>query len=64
MTMEPTGGIDLENLEEIVTICLESGCKSIMPHIYSAVKDSNDRLIFEKLDEAIKILRRAQGQVS
>ena len=63
MTMEPTGGIDLENLAEIVTICLESGSKSIMPHIYRAVKDSNDRLIFEKLDEAIKILRRAQGQV-
>jgi 2-dehydro-3-deoxy-phosphogluconate aldolase len=64
MTIEPTGGIDLENLAQITTICLESGCKSIMPHVYSAVKDSNDRLIFEKLDVAIKILRRAQGQIT
>jgi 2-dehydro-3-deoxy-phosphogluconate aldolase len=61
MTIEPTGGIDLENLAQITAICLESGCKSIMPHIYSAVKDSNGRLIFEKLEIAMEILKRAQG---
>jgi 2-dehydro-3-deoxy-phosphogluconate aldolase len=61
MTMEPTGGIDLENLAQITTICLESGCKSIMPHVYSAVKDPSGRLIFEKVDIAMKILKKAQG---
>jgi 2-dehydro-3-deoxy-phosphogluconate aldolase len=61
LTIEPTGGVDLENLAQITAICLESGCKSIMPHIYNAVRDSRGRLIFDKLDIAMKIIKRAQG---
>jgi len=38
--LEPTGGIDLENFEEIVTIALEAGVSKVIPHIYSSIIDS------------------------
>lgn len=38
--LEPTGGLDLENFEEIVTIALEAGVKKVIPHVYSSIIDS------------------------
>lgn len=38
--LEPTGGIDLENFEEIVQIAVDAGVKTIIPHIYSSIIDS------------------------
>ncbi|MBO0422900.1 2-dehydro-3-deoxy-phosphogluconate aldolase [Enterococcus plantarum] len=38
--LEPTGGIDLENFEEIVQIAVEAGVKKIIPHVYSSIIDS------------------------
>ncbi|MDH6363212.1 uncharacterized protein (TIGR03581 family) [Enterococcus sp. PF1-24] len=38
--LEPTGGIDLENFEEIVQIAVDAGVKKIIPHIYSSIIDS------------------------
>lgn len=38
--LEPTGGIDLDNYEEIVQIALDSGVKKIIPHIYNSIIDS------------------------
>ncbi|WP_163654699.1 KDGP aldolase family protein [Listeria sp. PSOL-1] len=42
--LEPTGGIDLENFEEIVQIALDAGVKKIIPHVYSSIidKESGD----------------------
>ena len=37
--LEPTGGIDLENFEEIVQIAVDAGVKKIIPHIYSSIID-------------------------
>lgn len=37
--LEPTGGIDLENFEEIVQIALDAGVKKIIPHVYSSIID-------------------------
>lgn len=37
--LEPTGGITLENFEEITKVCLDAGVGKIMPHIYGAVID-------------------------
>lgn len=37
---EPTGGIDLENCEEIVRVCLESGAKVVIPHLYTSLIDN------------------------
>lgn len=38
--LEPTGGIDLSNVEEIVQIAVDAGVKKIIPHIYSSIIDS------------------------
>ncbi|MDT2600892.1 KDGP aldolase family protein [Enterococcus hulanensis] len=35
--LEPTGGIDLENFEEIVQIAVDAGVKKIIPHVYSSI---------------------------
>ncbi|CAK9886113.1 MAG: 2-dehydro-3-deoxy-phosphogluconate aldolase [Candidatus Erwinia impunctatus] len=37
--LEPTGGIDLDNYETIVTIALEEGVSRIIPHVYSSIID-------------------------
>jgi uncharacterized protein (TIGR03581 family) len=37
--LEPTGGIDLENFEEIVDIALQAGVQKVIPHIYSSIVD-------------------------
>ncbi|WP_305819685.1 2-dehydro-3-deoxy-phosphogluconate aldolase [Photobacterium leiognathi] len=37
--LEPTGGIDLENFEEIMQIALDAGITKIIPHIYSSIID-------------------------
>ncbi|QAR35000.1 2-dehydro-3-deoxy-phosphogluconate aldolase [Latilactobacillus curvatus] len=39
-SLEPTGGIDLENFEEIVSIAVNAGVKKIIPHVYSSIIDS------------------------
>lgn len=38
--LEPTGGIDVENFEAILTIALEAGVSKVIPHIYSAIIDN------------------------
>jgi uncharacterized protein (TIGR03581 family) len=37
--LEPTGGIDLDNYEEILQIALQAGVSKIIPHIYSSIID-------------------------
>lgn len=37
--IEPTGGIDLSNVHEIVQICLENGAELVIPHLYSSLLD-------------------------
>lgn len=37
--LEPTGGIDLDNFEEILTIILDAGVKRTIPHVYSSIID-------------------------
>lgn len=37
--LEPTGGIDLDNFEEIMQIALDAGVKKVIPHIYSSIID-------------------------
>ena len=56
--IEPTGGIDLENFEEIMKICLDSSIPRIMPHIYGAIIDKETGLTrvedVKKMYEIIK----------
>ena len=37
--LEPTGGIDLDNYEDILRIALQAGVSKIIPHIYSSIID-------------------------
>lgn len=37
--LEPTGGIDLSNFEEILQIIVEAKVKKIIPHVYSSIID-------------------------
>lgn len=37
--LEPTGGIDLDNFEEIVRIALDAGVEKVIPHVYSSIID-------------------------
>lgn len=39
--LEPTGGIDLTNFEEILKIALDAGIKKVIPHVYSSIIDKN-----------------------
>lgn len=37
--LEPTGGIDLTNFEEIVQIAIDAGVEKVIPHVYSSIID-------------------------
>jgi 2-dehydro-3-deoxy-phosphogluconate aldolase len=36
---EPTGGIDMENVQEIVRACIDGGAATIIPHLYTSLVD-------------------------
>ncbi|SFL47027.1 conserved hypothetical protein EF_0839/AHA_3917 [Gracilibacillus orientalis] len=38
--LEPTGGIDLDNFEQILDIALKANVPHIIPHVYSSIIDS------------------------
>lgn len=37
--LEPTGGIDLGNFREILSIAVNAGVKKVIPHVYSSIID-------------------------
>ncbi|NWL87022.1 2-dehydro-3-deoxyphosphooctonate aldolase [Paenibacillus sp. 79R4] len=39
--LEPTGGIDMDNFEPILSIALEAGVKQVIPHVYSSIIDKD-----------------------
>lgn len=39
--IEPTGGIDLDNFEEVVSIAFKAGVNHIIPHVYSSIIDKS-----------------------
>lgn len=38
-SLEPTGGIDLNNFKEILKIAVNAGVKKVIPHVYSSIVD-------------------------
>lgn len=36
---EPTGGIDMQNVREIVRTCLDGGATTVIPHLYTSLID-------------------------
>ncbi|WP_032120515.1 2-dehydro-3-deoxy-phosphogluconate aldolase [Clostridium amazonitimonense] len=51
--LEPTGGIDLDNFEEILTIALKAGVKKVVPHLYTSIIDKATGKT--KVEDIIKI---------
>lgn len=37
--LEPTGGIDLDNVEQIIRVALDAGVSKVIPHVYSSIID-------------------------
>lgn len=57
--LEPTGGIDLQNFEEIVMIALEAGVEKIIPHVYSSIIDKDTgRTRIEDVKKIYEIIKR------
>lgn len=57
--LEPTGGLDLDNFEEIVTIALEAGVKKIIPHVYSSIIDAETgKTKIEDVRSLFEIMKR------
>ncbi|MCH4887921.1 oxo-acid lyase [Acidaminobacter sp. JC074] len=57
--LEPTGGINLDNFEEILQVCIDAGVKKVMPHVYGAVIDKNTGLTdIEKVKTIYEIVKR------
>lgn len=63
--LEPTGGLDLDNFEEIVTVALEAGVQKIIPHVYSSIIDKTTGKTkiadVKKLYEIMKRLGKQYG---
>lgn len=57
--LEPTGGIDLDNFEEIITIIYKEGVKKIIPHVYSSIIDKETKLTkIEDVKKIYEIIKR------
>lgn len=39
--LEPTGGLDPDNVVEVVKVCLNAGVERVIPHIYSSIIDKS-----------------------
>lgn len=57
--MEPTGGIDLTNFEEICKIALDAGVKKVIPHVYTSIVDSQTgKTKVEDIQTLLEIMER------
>ncbi|HBM75345.1 MAG TPA: 4-hydroxy-2-ketovalerate aldolase [Clostridiaceae bacterium] len=58
--IEPTGGLTVDNVQEVVKVCLEQGCERVIAHVYSSIIDKKTGLtdisLTEKLYDKIKQL--------
>jgi len=60
--LEPTGGIDLENYREIITIAIDAGVEKVIPHIYSSIIDKESgNTRGEDVRKLLKITREVVG---
>jgi len=54
--LKPTGGIDLRNFEEIVTLAKEFGVKHLIPHVYSSIIDKNGNTKIDDINILVKLI--------
>jgi len=59
--LEPTGGIDLDNFSEVLSIALQEGVPQVIPHVYTSIIDATTgatniddvRKLYDMLKEAV-----------
>lgn len=57
--LEPTGGIDMDNFEEILRIALEAGVPKVIPHVYTSIIDQDSGLTrLEDVRELTRTMKR------
>lgn len=53
---EPTGGIGMDNVYEIVKVCIEEGAETVIPHLYTSLIDkATGETKPEYLEELLKM---------
>lgn len=53
---EPTGGIDVDNVERIVQVCLDNGAETVIPHLYTSLIDQKTgKTEVEKIKQLISL---------
>lgn len=57
--LEPTGGIDLDNFEEILQTVIDAGVKKIIPHVYSSIIDKETNMTkLEDVEALYEIIKK------
>jgi conserved hypothetical protein EF_0839/AHA_3917 len=57
--IEPTGGIDLTNFEEICQIAFDAGVKRVIPHVYTSIVDKKTgKTNIEDIKTLFEIMRK------
>lgn len=59
--LEPTGGIDMDNFDEIMQIVLGAGVKKVIPHVYSSI--INKETGCTKIDKVEELLAKVKALV-
>lgn len=56
--LEPTGGIDLDNVRQIVDACVDEGCTHVIPHVYTSIVDpATSRTRVDDVERLERLLR-------
>ncbi len=61
-SLEPTGGIDLDNFEAILSIALNAGVHHVLPHVYSSIIDQGTGLT--KPEDVTQLFEIVKKQVA
>lgn len=59
--LEPTGGIDLENFEQILRIAIDAGVPKIIPHVYSSIIGPDKSTNIKDVSKLMEIIIRVLG---
>lgn len=56
--LEPTGGIDLNNFEEIIKIAFDNKVPKIIPHVYSSIVDDDGITRIDDVKQIYSLIRK------
>jgi len=62
--LEPTGGIDKDNFEAVLRICLEAGIPQVIPHVYSSIIDKGTgKTNVSDVEQLLAIMKRLVDEI-